>query len=198
MTAAEKLAMTYAEYLALERASTERHQFVEGVAYAMAGGSPTHSRLAVRVSVALANLLQPGRGHCDVYSSDAKIHVLASGDSYYPDVSVVCDPVAVAPMDANAMTNPTLLVEVLSDTTERFDRGSKFADYQRIPSLRHYVLVAQDKVRVEHFRRNDDDTWTLSVAQAGGIVRLPDLGGELVVDAIYRGVSLPERTSPST
>ena len=94
------------------------------------------------------------------------------------------------PEDPNALTNPTLLVEVLSDSTELFDRSKKFKDYQRLPSLQHYLLVNQDEARIEHYRRNDDHTWTLSNAEAGGAVRLPDLGGDLLVDDLYQAIEL--------
>lgn len=190
MSAAEKLVTTYEEYLALEQASPTKMQFVDGVAYAMAGGTLEHAELAANFIAALSVLLQPGRGRCRTYTRDAKIHVTTSGNSYYPDVSVVCGPRETAPQDANAITNPTLLVEVLSDGTESFDRGKKFKDYQRLPSLQHYLLANQDEARIEHFRRNDDGTWTLSNAEAGGVVRLPDLGGELAVDDIYQAVRL--------
>lgn len=187
MTAAEKPAMTYAEYLALERATGVRHEFVDGIAYAMAGGTPSHSRLAAMATVALGVLLLPGRGRCRVYNSDGKVHVLARGNSYYPDVSVVCGRLETAPDDPNAITNPTLLVEVLSEGTELYDRTRKFQEYQRIPSLRHYVLVTQGARQVEHFRRNDDETWTYAVAVTGGAIQLPDLGGAITVDELYEG-----------
>jgi len=80
---------------------------------------------------------------------------------------------------------------VLSDSTEQFDRGKKFKDYQRLPSLQHYLLVNQDEARIEHFRRNADGTWTLSNAGLGGAVRLPDLGGDLMVDEIYQAMEFP-------
>ena len=135
----------------------------------------------------LFSLLRPNLGRCRVYSADGKVHVLARGNSYYPDASVVCGPVVVAPDDPNAITNPTLIVEVLSETTERRDAGIKFRDYQRIPSLRHYLMASQDEHRVEHYRRNDDGTWTYAVSESGGAVQLPDLGGALSVDELYVG-----------
>lgn len=190
MNAAEKLSMTYAQYLALERETGVRHEFIDGIAYAMAGGTLAHARLGATVSALLFALLRPGRGRCRVYSADGKVHVLVRGNSYYPDASVVCGPVVAAPHDSNAITNPTVVVEVLSETTERRDAGIKFRDYQRIPSLRHYLMVSQDEHRVEHYRRNDDGTWTFAVAESGGVVQLPDLGGTLAVDDIYVGEDL--------
>lgn len=188
MTAAEKLAMTYAEYLAFERASDVKVQFVDGVAYAMAGGTPGHAQLLMQLGAALVTLVRPGRGRCRVFSSDAKIHVTASGNSYYPDVSVVCGDLETAEFDRAAITNPTMIVEVLSESTETYDRRRKFVDYLRIPSLDHYLLASQESARLEHYRRNGDGTWTLTIAEAGGVIRLPDLGGDLVVDDVYLGL----------
>jgi len=189
MSAAEKLVTTYPEYLALEAASPVKMQYVDGVAYAMAGGTPAHSEIAARLIGTLFNLVRAGGGRCRVHTSDLKIHVSASGDSYYPDASVVCGPQELAAVDANAVTNPTMLVEVLSDSTESYDRGKKFRAYRRLPSLQHYLLANQDEARLEHYRRNDDGTWTLTIAEAGAKVALPDLGGDLMVDEIYAGVA---------
>ena len=180
--------MTYADYVAQAAASPTRVEFVDGTTYAMAGGTPAHAQLAMQTGAALLGLLRSGRGRCRAYSADARIHVLATGNSFYPDAAVVCGPTETAPHDADAITNPTLLVEVLSDGTELFDRGRKFSNYQRIPTLRHYLLVAQDRVRVEHFRRNDDETWTLTILEVGGVVHLPDLGGDVSTMEIYRDV----------
>ena len=185
MSAAEKLKTTYAEYLAREAASGVRHEFVDGFAFAMAGGDPEHARLALAIGAELRQLLRGGA--CRVYSSDLKVRVLASGNAYYADVTVVCGPVVHHPGDAMAVANPTMLVEVLSPATELFDRGEKFADYRRVEALRRYVMVSVGRRRIEHYRRNDDDTWTLTVATAGATLSLPELGGGLAVDAIYEG-----------
>jgi Uma2 family endonuclease len=185
--AAEKLKLTYAEYLALERETGVRYEFVDGDVYAMAGGSLAHARVTAAAIAELSFLLRPGRGRCRVYSPDGKIHVLVGGKSYYPDASVVCGPVVSAPIDAHAITNPSLIVEVLSPDTERNDRGSKFTAYQSIPSLRHYLLVSQDEHRVEHYERVREGQWTLSIYGPGASVTLADLGGAVEVDALYAG-----------
>jgi Uma2 family endonuclease len=195
--AAEKLKLTYAEYLALERETGTRHEFVDGVVYAIAGGSLAHARVTAAVIAELGVMLRTGRGRCRVYSPDGKIHVLIGSKSYYPDASVVCGPALTAPIDANAITNPTLIVEVLSPDTERNDRGSKFTAYQSIPSLRHYLLVSQDEHRVEHFERVREGQWTLSIYGPGGVVALADLGGTIDVDALYAGED-QERSGDAT
>ena len=185
MSAAEKLKTTYAEYLALELASGLRHEFIDGFVYAMAGGEPEHARLALSFGAELRSLLR-GRP-CRVYSSDLKVRVPASGNAYYADVAVVCGPLTRDAVDPVAVTNPTMLVEVLSPSTELFDRGEKFADYRLFASLQHYVMVTVGRRRIEHYRRNPDDTWTLTVVAAGDVLALPEFDGAVAVDDVYAG-----------
>ncbi|XXT19861.1 Uma2 family endonuclease [Sorangium sp. So ce429] len=182
---ARKLSFTYAEYLDQERASPTKHEFLAGEIFDMAGGTPEHARLAARVTVALG--AQLGRCPCEVFSSDLRVRVLETGLATYPDVSVVCGQLARDPEDKDAVVNPLVLVEVLSDSTEAYDRGEKFAHYRRIPSLKEYVLVSQAHRRIEVFRRNEDNTWTLYEAGPGERARLASIDGALAVDEIYRG-----------
>ncbi len=182
---AQKLRMTYAEYLAFEQSAPTKHEFADGEIWAMSGGTITHARLITNVTVALAGMLRGGS--CRPYSSDARIYVEALGDGLYPDVSVVCGEVKTVAADPDGITNPTLLVEVLSPTTEAYDRGKKFERYQALPSLKHYVLVAQTETRVEHYRRNDDGTWTYSSHGPGDRVFIDAIGGALMVDEVYAG-----------
>lgn len=180
MTGAPVTGIPYAEYLANEQVSDTKHEYVNGLVYAMAGGSPEHGRLAVAASTQLLTLL---RGRCRVFSSDVRILVRATQRSAYPDVSVVCGTLEHASEDPAAITNPTLLVEVLSPSTEASDRGEKWAHYQRLPSLRAYVLISQTDSRVEVFRRANE-SWIYEVATAGRL-RL-DEHAELDVDELYR------------
>jgi len=186
--AARKHRLTYAEYLALERETDLKHEFLDGEAWAMAGGTPRHAALQNNVST----LLRVGLASrpCRPYASDLKVRVLDTGLATYPDVAVICGAPERDPEDRNAATNPVLLVEVLSDSTEAWDRGGKFAHYRRIPSLRHYVLVSQDPVRIEHFLRQVDGTWVLREHGSGDTVALDDLGVSLDVNAVY--ADLPE------
>lgn len=149
---------TYAEYLAYERDSALKHEYDDGEILAMAGGSRRHSVLAVRV----ATMLEAARKHgCFTFQSDQRVRVLATGRTTYPDVSMVCGPIEGDPADpdGSTITNPTLIVEVLSPSTEQDDRAGKWMHYQRIPSLQEYVLVSQGEPRVERYRRLPDGLW---------------------------------------
>jgi Uma2 family endonuclease len=174
---------TYEQYLELERDSTTKHEFVDGEIYAMAGGSPRHNALALRIGSAL----DAGRpSGCVPFQSDQKVRVLSTGRTTYPDVSMVCGPIELDSADhtGQTITNPVLLVEVLSPSTEDVDRISKRRDYQLIPSLREYVLVSQKQPHVEVYRRNDSGIWEyLDIEE--GMVKLVT-GPTLDLSAIYR------------
>jgi Uma2 family endonuclease len=174
----------YADYLALETTSGVRYEWLNGVVHAMAGGTPTHAKLAAAMIRELGAALV-GRP-CDVFSSDLKIRVLATRLATYPDAAVVCSKRELDPDDANAVVNPVLLVEVLSDATEAYDRGEKFAHYRRIPSLKEYVLVTQHEPRIEVYRRNERGAFELFEAGAGEELLLETTGAKLSVDAVYR------------
>ena len=143
---------SYAEYLIYERDSGMKHEYDGGEIIAMAGGTLRHSALASRISAALENGRKPG---CVAFQSDQRVRILATGKATYPDALMVCDPIERDPADPNrtTITNPTLIVEVLSPTTEQNDRGDKWQHYQLLPSLQEYVLVSQSQPRVEHYRR---------------------------------------------
>jgi Uma2 family endonuclease len=174
--------MSHAEYLELAERAEVRHEFIDGLVVAMAGGTIEHSRLVARAGYLLQQALE-GKP-CNVYSSDGRIRIEATNRSTYPDVSVVCGPVMAASDDPHGISNPVVLVEVLSDATEKDDRGSKFAHYRRLPSLREYVLVAQGEPLVEVFRK-EGDLWVLREHGPGEAVELASLGVVLSVDRLY-------------
>ena len=180
---AEVVRMTYAEYLAAEAVSEVRHEFLNGEVWAMAGGTPEHAALALAVGSELREAL---RGKpCRAYSADLRVRIVETGLSTYPDVSVVCGSIETAADDQDAVTNPTLLVEVLSESTARHDRGAKAAHYRRIPSLREYVFVSQAEPRIEVHRRTEAGRWELLEARPGETIELASLGVRLDVAAIY-------------
>jgi len=175
--------MNYVEYVRSESASPMKREFVRGEIFSRAGGTPEHGALAAAIMRELGTAL---RGKpCRVYSSDLRVRVLETQMATYPDATVVCGHLETAPDDANGVVNPTLLVEVLSESTEAHDRGAKAAHYRRIPSLQEYVLVAQDEPRIEVYRRNDECGWVLYEARAGEQLELRSIGVALDVEAVY-------------
>ena len=174
----------HAEYLGLEEESPTKHEWLDGVIYDMSGGTPDHAGLAAAVLISLGNQLRGKR--CRVYTADLKVRVLATGLSTYADVTVVCGGLELDPDDKNAATNPVIVVEVLSDSTEAYDRGEKFGHYRRIPSLAEYVLVSQRSPRIEVFRKNEAGKWVLAEeASAGETAPLLSIGCALSVDEVY-------------
>jgi len=174
--------MTYAEYLAAEAVSEVHHEFLNGEVWAMAGGTPEHAALAAAMIRDLGASL---RGKpCRPFSSDLRVHIPDTGLSTYPDASV-CGQLETAPDDKDAVTNPIVLVEVLSESTEGYDRGAKAAHYCRIPSLREYVLVSQAEPRIEVHRRAESGRWELLEARPGETIEIASLGARLDVSAIY-------------
>jgi Uma2 family endonuclease len=173
---------SFAEYLELEARSDVKHEFLDGQIFAMSGGTPEHGRLAAQIIGILHGQLQ-GRS-CVTFTSDVRIRVHATGLATYPDVSVFCGDIERDSEDQNSVTNPTVLVEVLSSSTEAYDREEKFAHYRLIPSLRAYVLVSQEEPRIEVFTRVDETTWTLRDFRKG-TAPIEPIGCELALDALY-------------
>jgi Uma2 family endonuclease len=177
------------QYLELERRSDTRHELVNGVMVAMAGASFRHNEVVANVLATLRVLLR-GKG-CRAVGSDQRVHVPETGLFTYPDVTVVCGKPEFHPKDPDTLTNPRVILEVLSDSTEAYDRGAKFAHYRSIPSFVEYVLVAQDALRVEHFRRLETGQWLLTVYRGENArVELLALGCDLPVGELYEGVEL--------
>lgn len=172
-----------AEYLRIERAATYRSQFYRGEMFAMAGGSPKHSLIKTNLSGSLWNRL---RGHpCVVYDSDLRI-ASRNGLYTYPDASVVCGELEFDDEHKDTVLNPTLIVEVLSKTSEALDRGKKFNHYRTFPALREYILVSQDEPMVQRFLRNDDDTWTLTaVSRMDQSLKLKSIDIELPLAEVF-------------
>jgi Uma2 family endonuclease len=178
---------TWKEYLAFERTSNVKHEFCDGEIFAMAGGTPSHAALGLAVGSELRFQLT-GRD-CRAYSSDLRIRVPATGLGTYPDATVICGKSVADPEDENTLVNPVVIVEVLSASTETYDRGEKFEHYRQLPSLRDYVLVSWREPLIEVFRR-DDGSWKRVEARRHGAVRLESIDCSLEVDRVYAGVEL--------
>jgi len=178
------------EYFASEREAEFKSEYLNGEIYAMAGSSPEHSTITVNVSGELRAQLK-GKP-CRVFSSDMKVRTDADGLFSYPDVSVVCGEPRFHDEHRDVLVNPTLIVEVLSPSTERFDRGRKFAQYQQIESLTDYLLVAQDEPRVEHYVRQEGGRWLLSTATGReDTLHLASIGCTLPLSEVYDKVDFP-------
>jgi len=182
-----------AEYIRLEQQTDEKHEYVDGQIVAMAGGTLRASLIAGNLIAALHTALKgsPFR----VYSSDARIRAGRTPFLTYPDISVICGLVGTDPDDPTdtTATNPRALIEILSPTTEMYDRGEKFSRYRRISSLEEYVLVAQGKPQVETFHKNKNGEWVLNEAVGlKATLKLKSLKIKLKFEDIYAGVKLDE------
>lgn len=182
----ERIFVTPEEYLAREREATTKSEYIAGEILAMSGGSPTHNMLAADAFFTLMQRLRAAGNGCNAVGSDQRVRVDDAGPFFYPDVTVYCaDPT----FDADdCLRDPVLIVEVLSPSTADYDRGEKFAHYRRLASLRHYLLVAQDRVHVEHYRRQGAGfLWAPAALYTDRAARipLPDLGIDLPLADLY-------------
>lgn len=183
---AEKRVWTPEEYLAWERAQPEKHAFYQGEIFAMSGATREHNLLVSNLVTGLNVALRDRP--CETYPSDMRVKVPATGLYTYPDVSVVCGEPRFEDDTFDTLLNPLVLVEVLSESTERYDRGEKFEQYRTIASLHDYVLLRQDRILVEHFAKQPGGAWLLRELRAGGSLELASLGCALAVDELYRKV----------
>lgn len=180
--AAATAKMSPADYLAWERIQPMKHEFHLGEVFAMAGGSPRHNFLSGAMVAELRTALR-GKG-CHVLTSDQRIAAEHERRYVYADAVVVCGPMKTEPGTSDVLANPRFLVEVLSRSTETYDRGEKWEAYQRLASLTDYLLVAQTSVRVEHYQREADGSWRYRVMNAGDTVTLAN-GAAVAIDAVY-------------
>ena len=180
--------MSEQDYLAFERASEIKHEYFAGEIFAMSGASRAHNLICANTISILANHLR--EKPCELYPSDMRVRVSATGLYTYPDISVVCGKPQFADDRFDTLVNPTLLVEVLSPSTERYDRGRKFQDYRLLPSLQEYLLIAQDAPRIEHYLRQPDESWRLTDSQGlESSLILPTLDCTLALAEIYLKVT---------
>lgn len=189
--------ITASEYLAQERLALEKSEFYDGHLIAVTGGTAAHSLIKANLVRTIVNALASGR--CRVFDSDMRL-LTPSGYYAYPDVSVVCAEPQFADERQDVLLNPIVLIEVLSPTTERMDRGLKFEHYRTIPSLQEFLLVSQEHYCVEHFARHaDGHRWILTaVVGQDSQIELPALSIQLTMAEIYAKVNIAERTSPES
>ena len=173
---------TYEQYIVLEDESSIRHEYLDGEIYAMAGGTPDHAALAATVIALLQSKLPPG---CRVFTSDLRIRIPSTGLSTYPDAAVVCGRTDRATDDRLAVTNPILVVEVTSPSTEEYDRGEKLRHYTHLPSLKEIVIVSHREPHLTVHRRAEGG-WVAVEARRGETIPLAALAGTIAVDDVYR------------
>jgi Uma2 family endonuclease len=189
MTSQPRPRLTPEQYLAADRAAAQKSEFLSGEVFAMSGASERHNVLVANVIAELRTQLK-GRP-CRVYPSDMRVRVPATGLYAYPDVTIACGKPEFDDENQDVLLNPTVIIEVLSKSTEAYDRGEKFAHYRRLPSLKEYVLIAQDRLSVECYTRQSKGEWLLSESRAiGESVSLPAAGCVLQLAEVYDKVDL--------
>ncbi len=177
------------EYLALERESESKSEYFNGEIFAMGGASERHNLITINIA---GELRQQMKGRpCKTYSNDMRVKVSPTGPFTYPDVVGICDDPQFDDDHADTLLNPEVIVEVLSKSTEAYDRGEKFMHYRKIDSLAEYLLVSQDRHLIEHYIRQPDNNWLLSEHEGlDGIVDLPSVACRLALAEVYDKVEI--------
>jgi Uma2 family endonuclease len=173
---------TYAEYRGFENGSSDKHEYIAGEIYAMAGGTPDHAAFPLTISALLRPQLRRG---CRMFTSDLRVRVAHPDVATYPDLTIICGEPQEAADDKLAFTNPLVLVEVTSNSTEGYDRGKKLDFYKTIDSLREVLIVSHREPRLTLHRRTDEHSWVVIEARPGGSVNLESVGATLNVDDVY-------------
>jgi Uma2 family endonuclease len=174
------------EYFAWEEQQLERHEYIDGEVYAMSGGTINHGVIALNFGALLKTHMR-GRG-CKTLNSDCRVSIVGSTKYVYPDLSVTCD--ERDKTTTQYITYPCLIVEVLSDSTEAYDRGNKFKMYRQNPVLQEYVLVSTDRIEVELFRRSGEDNWQIINYQAGDAIELKSINLSVSIEQIYEDIEI--------
>jgi len=188
MVAQLKATLTEEEYLAQERAGDTKHEYHRGTIVAMVGASREHNLIVTDTSRCVSTQLR--KRPCELYVADMRLRIAALGKYFYPDVTVVCGEPRFADDYVDNLLNPTVVIEVLSPSTEAHDRGEKFESYRTVESLREYLLIAQDRYHLDHFVRQDDGSWLLNDASGlESLIHLPSIGCELPLAEVYEKVT---------
>ena len=192
--AKRKRSVTPEQYLALERKAETKSEYWNGEIYAMAGASPRHTGIVANV---LSQFVVQFRGRaCSAHASDLRVKVQVAGLYTYPDIVVVCGTMQFDGYPCDTLLNPAVLVEVLSPSTEAYDRGTKFEHYRTLESLTDYLLVAQDRPMVEHYVRQAADKWLLGTCSGlEAVVTIESIGCQLSLADAYDKVELPSTSA---
>jgi Uma2 family endonuclease len=188
MTTHADVRLTPEDYLRIERAAEWKNEYVDGEMFAMSGASPRHVLIATNLARELGNELR--EGPCTTYSADLRVATNRHRHYTYPDVVVACEPLQYVDEQRDTITNPILIAEVLSESTEKYDRGAKFERYRAIPSLAEYLLVAQDRVHIELYTRQPNAVWVLREwNDAAAMIELASLRCSVAISGIYAKVA---------
>jgi Uma2 family endonuclease len=191
MTAQPKATLSEEEYLVYERASSIKHEYYRGHIYAMSGGTERHNLIAGNTLASLHGQLRRKAGR--VYPSDMRINILRTGLNTYPDVAVVCGQSQFTDATRDTITNPVVIIEVLSPSTERYDRGMKFQNYRTIDTLQDYILIAQDQFYIEHYIRQQHGQWLLQeTANLDEEIHIQSIECTLRLEDIYEKIDFGE------
>ena len=188
-SAAVQSHLTPEEYLALERKATIKSEYLGGQMYAMSGASRAHNLICLNIGGEIRSQLKERA--CEVYTNDMRVKVSAAGLYTYPDVLVVCDEPSLEDDSFDTLLNPTALFEILSPSTEAYDRGAKFGYYRQLDSMQEYTLVSQDFMRVEHYLRHNEQWILTEFGSPDDIVQLTSINCELPLREIYAKVDFP-------
>ncbi len=181
------------DYLEIERLSPIKHEYLQGRMVAMVRASKAHVIITGNLSALLVNHLR-GTG-CIPYTADMKVRLPALNLFYYPDLAVTCDDALAKPLEENRRSDedfilhPKLIIEVLSDSTEAFDRGDKFADYKSNPAFAEYVLIHQKQILVERFQRKSDNLWVPKIYSTGDTIEFASIGFTCAIEALYENIA---------
>ena len=192
-TVPDRRHMTRDEYLAFERTSETKHEFLDGEVFAMSGASRRHNLVSLNIARRLLEQLD-GKP-CETYINDMRVRVQPTGLYTYPDVVVACDNPEFESSELDTLLTPTVVIEVLSESTKDYDRGGKWKHYRQIKSLRHYLLVSQDAKEVEMYTRNDDGSWRLTDHQPPEVILIDAIDCHLSWDDLYARVKFDPPTN---
>lgn len=182
--------LTPAEYFAWEEQQLCRHEYINGEVYAMSGGTQNHSRMALKCAALLENHLPEGR--CRVFNSDCRVNIVGTNDYTYPDASVSCDD--RDKITPQYITYPCLIIEVLSESTEAYDRGNKFFRYRQNPQLQDYLLVSSQDIAIDLYHKNSSGRWEILNFRSGDSVELQSVNLTFPIEQVYQGIDFPEIT----
>lgn len=180
--------LTPVEYFTWEEQQLCRHEYINGEVHAMSGGTQNHSRISLKFAALLDNHLS--NSSCRVFNSDCRVNLVGSNDYTYPDASVSCDPRDKT--TAQYITYPCLIVEVLSESTEAYDRGNKFFRYRQNPQLQDYVLISSQEVAIDLYRKSGDGRWEIINYRAEDVVELQSVNLSFSIEQVYRGIDFSE------